>query len=250
MAYPDFTPADLLRHFGLAFQAANLFPPCPPQPPSAWLTETLARAQRLGYVSEKSRSERLVSPVLTELYELHQQRFTLHSGVNLDVDAAAGLRGECDFVLTSSPIRDFVVAPVFCITEAKKQDLEAGTVQCAAQLVGAQRLNELAHRPVPVLFGCSTTGVDWRFLTLTGRVLTLDNCTASETCPSCWGCCKALWRGRWAGQSSSPQRVNPLNHSRHFQARSISSILRRTSAFSTDRCCCKISQTVPSSTSS
>ncbi len=179
MAYTDFTPAALAQQFELDFQAAALFPSPVAQPPSAWLTETLARAQRLGYVSEKSRSERLVSPVLAELSELNQQRFTLHSGVNLDVDAAAGLRGECDFVLTSSPIRDFVVAPVFCITEAKKQDLEAGTVQCAAQLVGAQRLNELAHRPVPVLFGCSTTGVDWRFLTLMGRVLTLDNAVYS-----------------------------------------------------------------------
>ena len=179
MAYTDFTPAALVQQFGLDFQAADLFPACPPLAPSAWLTETLARAQRLGYVSEKSRSERLVSPVLTELHELNQQRFTVHSGVNLDVDAAAGLRGECDFVLALSPIRDFVVAPIFCITEAKKQDLELGTVQCAAQLVGAQRLNEQAHRPLPVLFGCATTGVDWRFLTLSGQQLVLDNAVYS-----------------------------------------------------------------------
>ncbi len=123
-------------------------------------------------MSEKSRSERLVSPVLTEL---NQQHFTFHSGVNLDVDAAAGLRGECDFVLSLSPIRDFIVASIFCIAGAKKQDLEAGTVQFAAQLVGAQRLNELAHRPAPMLYSCSTTGVDWRLLTLVGRVLTLDH---------------------------------------------------------------------------
>ena len=175
MAYTDFTPAELTQRFGLDFQAARLFPNCPPQQPSAWLVETLQRAQRIGYVSEKARSERLVSPVLTELNELSAQHFTFHSGINLDVDAAAGLRGECDFVLSLSPIRDFIVAPIFCIAEAKKQDLEAGTIQCAAQLVGAQRLNDLAHRPVPVLYGCSTTGVDWRFLTLVGQRLTLDH---------------------------------------------------------------------------
>ena len=175
MVYTDFTPADLAQQFELDFQAATLFPDCPPLAASAWLTETLARAQRLGYVSEKSRSERLMSPVLTELHERSQQRFTLHSGVNLDVDAVAGLRGEYDFVLTASPIRDFVVAPVFCITEVKKQDLEAGTVQCAAQLVLAQRFNALASITLPVLYGCSTTGVDWRFLRLTGRELALDD---------------------------------------------------------------------------
>ena len=182
MAYTDFTPAALVQQFGLDFQAADLFPGCPPVAPSAWLTETLARAQRLGYVSEKSRSERLVSPVLTELHDANAANarpFTFHSGVNLDVDAAAGLRGECDFVLALSPIRDFVVAPIFCITEAKKQDLELGTVQCAAQLVGAQRLNESAHRPLPVLYGCATTGVEWRFLTLRGQQLTLDNAVYS-----------------------------------------------------------------------
>ena len=140
MGYPDFTSAELTQRFDLDFQAARLFPACAPQEPSAWLIETLQRAQCIGYVSEKARSERLVSPVLTELNEQH---FTFHSGVNLDVDAAAGLRGECDFVLSLSPILDFIVASIFCITEAKKQELEAGTVQCAAQLVGAQRLNEL-----------------------------------------------------------------------------------------------------------
>ena len=175
MVYTDFSPADLTQKFNLSFQAASLFSGCTPQAPSAWLTETLQRAQRLGYVSEKSRSERLVSPVLTELNELNQHRFTFHSGVNLDVDSGAGLRGECDFVLALSSIRDFVVAPIFCITEAKKQDIELGTIQCAAQLVGAQRLNELAHHPLPILYGCCTTGVDWRFLTLVGREVTLDN---------------------------------------------------------------------------
>jgi len=121
MAYTDFTPADLAQRFELDFQADNLFPACPPLAASDWLTETLARAQRLGYVSEKSRSERLVSPVLTELHELNQQRFTLHSGVNLDVDAAAGLRGECDFVLTASPIRDFIMARFSALPKPKSK---------------------------------------------------------------------------------------------------------------------------------
>ena len=204
MAYTDFTPAELTQRFDLDFQAGRLFLGCPPQEPSAWLIETLRRAQRIGYVSEKARSERLVSPVLTELYELNQQHFTFHSGVNLDVDAAAGLRGECDFVLSLSPIRDFIVAPIFCIAEAKKQDLEAGTVQCAAQLVGAQRLNELAHRPAPVLYGCSTTGVEWRFLTLVGRVLTLDHDVYSiRELPTLLGTMQHIVQQATAGQTIS-----------------------------------------------
>ena len=76
MVYTDFTPADLAQQFELDFQAATLFPDCPPLAASAWLTETLARAQRLGYVSEKSRSERLVTPVLLERCERNNRPFS------------------------------------------------------------------------------------------------------------------------------------------------------------------------------
>lgn len=33
-----------------------------------------------------------------------------------------------------------------------------------AQLIGAKKLNELKNNGVDTLYGCSTTGVAWRFL--------------------------------------------------------------------------------------
>ena len=174
MAYSDFTSLELKRRFGVRFRAEALFPDLVEVQPSAWLHETLRLGQELGFNSEKSRSERLVTPLLLELSNRNHHRFAIYSGMNLDVDELNGLKGECDFIFSFSRIQDFITAPIFCITEAKKQDLEAGTVQCAAQLLGARRLNEAEQNPVPVIFGCSTTGIEWRFLKLQGQEIVID----------------------------------------------------------------------------
>ncbi len=175
MAYSDFTAKDLTKQFGIKFRAENLFPALRPLPPSAWLLEALEKGQELGYASEKSRSERLVTPVLLELSALNHHAFSIYSGVNLDVDEAAGLKGECDFIFSFSRIQDFVTAPIFCITEAKKQDLEQGTIQCSAQLIGARKLNEAEGTNVETLYGCSTTGIEWRFLKLEKNEIVMDD---------------------------------------------------------------------------
>lgn len=174
MAYSDFTAKDLTKKFGIKFHAENLFPAQPEIPPTPWLLESLKRGQELGFGSEKSRSERLVSPILLELSDRNHHQFAIHSGVNLDVDEAAGLKGECDFIFSFSRIQDFVTAPIFCITEAKKQDMEQGTLQCSAQLIGARKLNESEGNSIETLFGCVTTGVEWRFLKYERNEITID----------------------------------------------------------------------------
>ncbi|MFD1467765.1 hypothetical protein ACFQ48_05990 [Hymenobacter caeli] len=174
MAYSDFSSLELKRRFGIRFRAESLFSEPREIQPSAWLQETLRLGQELGFNSEKSRSERLVTPLLLELSNLNQHRFAIYSGMNLDVDELNGLKGECDFIFSFSRIQDFVTAPIFCITEAKKQDLEHGTVQCAAQLLGARRLNEAEQNAIPVIYGCSTTGIEWRFLKLVGQEIIID----------------------------------------------------------------------------
>jgi hypothetical protein len=175
MAYSDFTLDRLIREFGVKVRGErSLFPAAAPIEPSAWLIESLQRANNVGFGSEKSRSERLVSPVLVELSSLNQDAFAILSGANLDVDASRGLSGECDFILSFTRLQDLVQAPVFCITEAKKQDIEMGTAQCAAQLLGAAQLNREAQKPIPTLFGCSTTGVEWRFLRFEDNTFVID----------------------------------------------------------------------------
>ncbi|TAE10352.1 MAG: hypothetical protein EAZ95_14940, partial [Bacteroidetes bacterium] len=120
MAYGDFTTTELIKKFGVKFRAENLFAHAVPLQPSAWLMESLERGQNVGFGTEKSRSERLVTPILLEINTIHHNNFSIYSWVNLDVDERSGLKGECDFIFSFSRIQDFVTAPVFCITEAKK----------------------------------------------------------------------------------------------------------------------------------
>ena len=174
MAYSDFTLFDLRHQFDAHFRAETLFPDATPIQPSDWLQQAIKMGEGIGFNSEKSRSERLVTPVLLELCERNNRSFSIYSGMNLDIDPALGLRGECDFIFSYSRIQDFITAPIFCIAEAKKQDLELGTLQCAAQLIAARRLNEFEGNPTQPLYGCSTTGVEWRFLKYEGNEFILD----------------------------------------------------------------------------
>lgn len=174
MAYGDFSAVELMKKFGVTFKASNLFADVKPIAATDWLKLALQKATNLGFGSEKSRSERLVTPILLELNALNNHNFSIYSGVNLDVDDKLGLKGECDFIFSFSRIQDFVMSPIFCITEAKKQDLEQGTIQVSAQLIGAKKLNELENNNIDVLYGCSTTGVEWRFLKYYNNEITID----------------------------------------------------------------------------
>ena len=164
MAYSDFTAKDLEQKFDIEFQGGNLFSDVQAVEPTEWLTTSLEIAQGMGISTEKSRSERLVTPVLFELSNRNHHNFSIYSGANMDVSEADGLRGECDFIFSFSQFQDVVKSPIFCITEAKKLDLEKGIVQATAQLIGAKMMNEMESNPVKVLYGCSTTGREWRFL--------------------------------------------------------------------------------------
>ena len=175
MAYSDFTLDRLIKDFGVEIEGErDMFAGAPPVAPSPWLVESLQRAKNTGFGNEKSRSERLVSPVLLELSDRNQDAFAVISGANLDIDPSHGLNGECDFILSFTRLQNLVRAPVFCITEAKKQDLDLGTAQCAAQLLGAARLNEREKKSIPTLYGCCTTGVEWLFLRFTANTFVLD----------------------------------------------------------------------------
>ena len=57
------------------------------------------------------------------------------------------------------------------LLEAKKNDIEEGLGQCAAQMFGARLYNAKEGKAVPSVYGCVTTGDAWQFLKLTGNDL-------------------------------------------------------------------------------
>lgn len=60
------------------------------------------------------------------------------------------------------------------LVEAKKADLKSGVGQCIAEMVAAQRFNESNSAPITAIYGCVTSGTQWRFLKLVNKTVTID----------------------------------------------------------------------------
>ncbi|CAA9243584.1 MAG: hypothetical protein AVDCRST_MAG56-1552 [uncultured Cytophagales bacterium] len=166
MAYGDFTLEEIELRFGVRNRTGRLFPLVTPVEPGEKLKEALQLATELPVRSEKARSETIVFPLLVELRSRNNKFFTIYSGDVLNADEEKGLRGECDFILAKD-IGSFSISyPIIQIVEAKKNDLEIGVPQCAAQLIGAQIFNRKKGVTLDKLYGCVTTGNEWMFMQL------------------------------------------------------------------------------------
>jgi hypothetical protein len=173
MSYSDFTLEMLRRNFGLTVQYQSFFPAIGSLTPAAWLEEALADGLGLAFASEKARSEFIVAPVLRACRQALSGGFQIFSGIRLDADPAAGLKGHCDFIIGRSATVLALQSPLMVIVEAKKNDMEEGIGQCGAEMLGARVYNEQDGHPVPVLYGCVTTGESWQFLKLESSSLSL-----------------------------------------------------------------------------
>jgi hypothetical protein len=173
LAFSDFTLETAQQKLGITTEPGDLFPTLPSVSVPAWLPEMLARGTQLALVSEKSRSEFIVAPILTATRELAEAPLSIYSGYRLDVDPERGLVGECDFILAVAPPVLPLRAPIATVVEAKKNDVEAGLGQCVAEMVAASVFNQAAGATVS-MFGCVTTGETWQFLRLDGSVAQID----------------------------------------------------------------------------
>jgi hypothetical protein len=177
MPYSQFTTLHNVRqHLGVQTTFKKLFPDVAQMTPGSWLEETIAKvtAQRTAFFSEKSRSEAIVFPILMTLQERFEYRFSLYSGATIEGDKSLGLNGECDFVLSKGHQSIELERPVFCVVEAKDNDIDLGIPQCIAQLVGTRMFNEREGLDMPVLYGCITTGTEWIFLKFENSLVTID----------------------------------------------------------------------------
>ena len=174
MAFADFTLDLVARTLGVTTREVALFPAARDVAVPAWLRETLARRTQLSLISEKSRSEFIVVPMLLAGRELCATPLAIFSGQRLDVDASLGLVGECDFILAATDPVPPLRAPIATIVEAKKNDIEGGLGQCIAQMVAARMFNQAAGRGEGSVYGCVTTGEVWQFLHLADEIAEID----------------------------------------------------------------------------
>jgi hypothetical protein len=176
MAYNNFSLQDTIGQFDLNLIESAFCEALPPvSPKSEFLNifeQYLPLAQKAK--SEKAKSELLVSPILVELLRLADNQIQLFSGEEFNVDRELGLNGFCDFLLSKSTISSIIQAPIMMLVEAKKGELDVGLGQCAAEMVAARIFNANEDKPIPVIYGCVTSGKLWQFLKLENNDLTLD----------------------------------------------------------------------------
>lgn len=163
-----------LKKFNLEETDLNMFPTINPVQPSDWLLQSLSYAKRMPLTNEKSKSERLISPILLEVALYFEQQVTLFSGENLTVDSSIDLAGECDFFFAKQPHKSVLQAPIITLVEAKNENFENGKAQCTAQMYAALRYNQEEGNPTPFIYGCVVTGGEWRFMRLENQAITLD----------------------------------------------------------------------------
>lgn len=169
MAYSEYTLLQIEEEFGIKNQITNLFDKIDPIEPSDWLLNLLQIAKELPVKSEKAKSEMIVMPILVELRNSNNKYFTIYSGDSLNIDDR--LKGECDFIISKDTRSFDINYPIIQVVEAKKNDIEIGIPQCAAQMVGAKKYNEKrGNKSINTIYGCVTTGDDWFFMRLTDKI--------------------------------------------------------------------------------
>ncbi|MEY4905434.1 MAG: hypothetical protein RLZZ292_3249, partial [Bacteroidota bacterium] len=173
-SYSKFTYADLVA-LGIKVQDKPIFlTPIPEVQPTEWLVTSLAKNRRRKLKTEKAKSEFAIAPVLDEIEERNVDIVACYSGYIFDVDKPKGLKGFCDFLMTFEPNSPYVDAPVFCIVEAKNDNLDNGTAQCIAEMYAAQLFNQRKGKDIPIIYGATTFGFQWKFHQLEGIVATSD----------------------------------------------------------------------------
>jgi hypothetical protein len=177
MSYSQFTLATVKKTFHLiTSEEVDIFADVSTLKCSDYLTETLQYNIPLALASntEKARSEMIITPILIEARKQLNAGFNLFSGVEFDVEPDQGLTGYCDFILSRSPEKLFVAAPVVMLVEAKNENINNGLGQCVAEMFAAQLFNQREQNPITTIYGVVTTGTNWKFLKLTGYQVEID----------------------------------------------------------------------------
>lgn len=174
MAYSDFSLERVKSTFGLTIEEMHLFAEVQPVSPSSLLQSILEYNVEIAAAigTEKAKSELIIAPVLLEVKRTYNIGF--FSGKTFTVDQASGLNGECDFILSASPIQSLITAPVLTVVEAKNDNILSGLGQCVAQMLGAWTYNQREGTTVERIYGAVSTGTNWKFLTLRENNVEID----------------------------------------------------------------------------
>jgi co-chaperonin GroES (HSP10) len=137
-----------------------------------YLQNNIPLAQSIG--TEKAKSEMIIAPVLIEVRRILDNKISLFSGIDFNVDPEHGLNGFCDFLISLSPQQLYVTSPIITLVEAKNDNLKSGIAQCIAEMIAAAKLNQQEDNQIQQIYGCVTNGNQWLFMKLENNQVTVD----------------------------------------------------------------------------
>ncbi|MFN9614198.1 MAG: hypothetical protein ACK55Q_01720 [Dolichospermum sp.] len=177
MAYSDFTLERITKIFGINIEErTNVFTAFDQLTVDAffikYLQNNIPLAQAIS--TEKAKSEMIIAPVLIEVRRLLDNKISLFSGIDFNVNIEQGLNGFCDFLISLSSQQLYVTSPVIALVEAKNDNLKQGFAQCIAEMIAAAQLNQSEGNNIKNIYGCVTNGNQWMFLQLTGNLVVVD----------------------------------------------------------------------------
>lgn len=173
-SYADFSLQHLREMFGLKDKKQDLALNQQVVQPSEWLLTTFSYLQKIPQATEKAKSELRITPILIELHNRNEDKFTYFSGYSFDVDESKALKGRCDFLLIKDATSVDIEAPIMGIFEAKDDNIDRWIGQCGAEMYAAQLLNQRENKGIDIIYGAITNGFEWLFLRLEGSILQID----------------------------------------------------------------------------
>jgi hypothetical protein len=138
--------------------------------PSAHLLETLEfnLTETVYNTSEAAICESIIYPLLKDAWKPYKDKLFLWSHTSIEADKE--LTGIPDYIIAQrSEFGRILGLPLLTTVEAKKDNFSEGWIQCIAQLMAMQKMNE--EKGNFILFGIVTNGDSWEFVCLKNNQL-------------------------------------------------------------------------------
>ena len=194
MAFSDFKKiSEVQETFDIIYAEEDFVKVQEAEPSEQFLQDFEWTRQNLNvFVSEASRCEAVIFPVLKENYKAYADNYELWIGTSITYDET--LNGTPDYLIsTRSRLGKTVVGkPLIILVEAKRNDFDRGWGQCLAELVVAQKMNNDADFPV---YGIVTDGNLWQFGRLVGDTFAQNRADFTlANLPMLFGAVKAVFK--------------------------------------------------------
>ena len=171
MSFSDFkSVAQVQQAYTIKYNEEDFIEPIELKPSQSFIDEFEFNQRHIDiFISEASRCENLIYPILREIYKSFVDRYTLWSHKTIAFDSQ--LTGTPDYLFaTKSELGKTVLGlPIIAVVEAKQNDFLQGWGQCLAELVAIQKINQSEDNPV---YGMVCDGEIWQFGKLVFKTFT------------------------------------------------------------------------------